>query len=112
MRKWLLVLLMVPGMVRAEFYSGNDLYSRLIDTGSIVNQMVGLGYVVGVYDVGVHAVFCPRREDSISAGQISDMVKNWLIINAHRRHESAEKLVLEVFKQTWPCANRRSRGSV
>lgn len=112
MKKWLMVMLMLPAIVRAEFYTGNDLYTRLNDTNSVVNQMVALGYVIGVYDVGVRVIFCPGRESGITAGQINDMVRNWLYANPQRRHESAEKLVLDIFKQTWPCANRNSRGAI
>jgi len=106
MKKWLVCLLFVPAMARAEFWTGNNLYDRL--TSSEAGERIqALGYVMGVYDVAVHLFFCPPgSETTITAGQIRDMARNWLANNPHRRNESAEKLVTEVFKQVWPCRNR------
>lgn len=110
MKKFFVALLFVPAMAHAEFWTGNKLYERL-GSSEVIERSQGLGYVMGVYDVAVHALFCPI-EGNITAGQIRDMVFNWLGNNPHRRHESAEKLVTEVFKQVWPCRNRSSRGGV
>lgn len=112
MRKWLIVLLMIPALARAEFYTGNDLYNKQTDNESALNRMLALGYIMGVYDVGVRAIFCPGRESGITAGQLNDMVKNWMYANPQHRHQSAEKLVLDIFKQTWPCANRNNRSAI
>lgn len=106
MKKLLVALLFIPMMAHAEFYSGNDLYMKMTDESSLVNKTMGIGYVIGVYDVGVHMFFCPGTEVGIIAGQLNDMVKHWLYANPHRRNELAQKLVLEVFKQNWPCSNR------
>ena len=111
MKKWLVCLLFVPAMAHAEFWTGNNLYDRL--TSSEAGERIqALGYVMGVYDVAVHVLFCPPgSETSITAGQIRDMTFNWLGNNPHRRNESAEKLVIEAYRQAWPCRNRNSRGN-
>ena len=105
MKKLLAALLFVPLMAQAEFWSGNDLYNKL-SSNEFMERTQGIGYIMGVYDVAVHVHFCPASEKSITVGQLRDMMFNWLQQNPARRHELAEKLVLDVFRQTWPCANR------
>ena len=94
MRKLIAIIFMVPAMAYAEFWTGNNLYQRMTSS-DMTDRIQAMGYVMGVYDVGVHAMFCPQDESGITVGQITDMAKNWLAANAHRRHESAEKLVRE-----------------
>ena len=92
MRKLLIALLFVPTIAQAEFWTGNKLYERLSST-EVTDRIMGMGYVMGVYDVAVHALFCPPgSETNITAGQVRDMAFNWLGNNPHRRNESAEKL--------------------
>jgi hypothetical protein len=106
MKKLLIALLMVPAMAHAEFWTGNKLYERLT-SAETTDRIQAMGYVMGVYDVAVHALFCPPgSETNITVGQIRDMASNWLANNPHRRSESAEKLVIEAFRQVWPCRNR------
>ena len=111
MRKLLAALLFVPAMAQAEFWTGNKLYERLSSTDT-TDRIMGMGYVMCVYDVAVHVLFCPPgSETSITAGQVRDMTFNWLGNNPHRRNESAEKLVTEAFRQAWPCRNRGGGGT-
>jgi hypothetical protein len=109
MKKLVATLLMVPMVAHADFWTGNDLYSRQTSTDSI-DKVQAFGYVMGLYDAGVRAVFCPPTERGITVGQVNDMAKNWLANVPHRRNEPAERLVFEMFKQVWPCQNRNSRG--
>lgn len=111
MRKLLAVLLFFPAMAHAEFWTGNKLYERLTSS-DVTDRVQAMGYVMGVYDVAVHALFCPGPEGNITVGQVQDMAKNWLANNPHRRNESAEKLVTEAFRQVWPCRNRNSKGAI
>ena len=105
MKKLLATLLFLPSMVCAEFWTGNKLYERLTSS-DVTDRVQAMGYVMGVYDVAVHALFCPGNETNITVGQVQDMARNWLANNPHRRNESAEKLVTEAFRQVWPCRNR------
>ena len=105
MKKLLVALLMLPAMAHAEFWTGNKLYERMTSS-DMTDRIQAMGYVMGVYDVAVHALFCPGNETNITVGQVRDMAMNWLANNPHRRNESAEKLVTEAFKQVWPCRNR------
>jgi hypothetical protein len=106
MKKLLAMLLCVPILAHADFWTGNDLYNRQTSTDSM-ERVQAFGYVIGVYDVGVNAIFCPITERGITVGQVNDMVRLWLANNPQRRNEPAERLVLEVYKQTWPCQNNR-----
>lgn len=111
MRKLLATLLFVPAMAQAEFLTGNELYQKLSST-SVVDKMYALGYVVGVYDVNVHITICPRVENVITAGQVQDIVLQYLTINPGQRHRNAEILVRDALRQVWPCANRNNgRGA-
>ena len=105
MKKWIAGLLMVPCMAYADFWSGNDLYNKQT-SNDVLDRVQAMGYVIGVYDVGVSAIFCPRTESGITVGQLNDMIRNWLANTPHRRHEPAERLVLDAYKQVWPCPNR------
>jgi hypothetical protein len=113
MRKLLIALLMIPALARAEFWSGNDLHQRLTST-DVMERMYGLGYVIGIYDAYVHVAFCPKTESGITAGQINDIVKQYLNANPSRRHMQGYTLVRESLQAVWPCANRNNnnRGSV
>lgn len=109
MKKLLLALLMVPAMAKAEFYTGNDLYTKMTNEHSVVDRALSMGFVTGVYDVGVYLYFCPPKpETSITVGQVVDMSKNWLATNANRRNELAQSLLLEMFRKAWPCPTNRS----
>lgn len=110
MRKALAGLLLVPSIACAEFWTGNDFYLKATST-SPMDNVHAMGYAIGVYDVAVHVTFCPGTERGITVGQITDMAKNWLANNPHRRNESAEKLLRESFKQAWPCAQQPKRGA-
>ena len=108
MKKALAMLLFIPCVASAEFWTGNDFYNKA--TGQPTDAIQAYGYAIGVYDVGVHVWFCPSTERGITVGQVSDIAKNWLANNAHRRHESAEKLLKEAFSQVWPCPQRNRQG--
>lgn len=105
MKKLLVCLLMIPAIARAEFWTGNDLYSRF-SSNEFMERAQGLGYVMGVYDAQVHIVFCPPNEKNINAGQLRDMVFQYLNVYPGQRHRPAYALIAETFKAVWPCANR------
>ena len=105
MKKAIAGLLMVPCMASAEFVSGNMLldYMTKSDT-TFVDKSMALGYVMGVFDVGSHTNHCPPSH--VTTGQVSDIVKQYLQRNPALRHKTADVLVMDVLKQTWPCVNR------
>ena len=110
MKKLLAALLFVPAMAYAEFWTGNDLYGKL-QSVEVYDRMQGLGYIMGIYDAQVHIHYCPRSENLLNAGQIKDIVHQYLSANPAQRHKPAYSLISDAFKAVWPCANRPSRGA-
>lgn len=112
MKKLLVGLLMVPCMAQAEFETGNTLLADLQASG-LVSRAVALGYIKGVADVYMHVTFCPPGAGSgITAGQVQDIVRNYLEINPAIRHKTAESIINDALKKTWPCANNNNRGRI
>jgi hypothetical protein len=104
--KRFLILLMVCGSAHAEFWDGNMMHSRF--NGSTVEQGLALGYVIGVTDATQNALHC--APENVTAGQVRDMVKNYLENTPAVRHFSADSLVVRVLKASWPCAKPSGRG--
>jgi hypothetical protein len=98
------LLLSVSVSANAGFISGNELYKRL--TGeSVVGQSYALGYIIGVadaYDGGSHCI-----PDGVNAGQIRDVVKNFMDATPEVRHRPADLIVYAILKNTWACAEKK-----
>lgn len=108
MKKILAILLFVPAMASAKFFSGNDLLREM--NGSNVDQMLAIGYVLGVVDVHSKEVIC--LPENIRSGQIHDTVKLFLEQNPTIRHYSANSLILYRLEQVWPCdKQQKGRGA-
>ena len=103
MKHLMVMLLMIPALARAEFFTGNSLLD-LLKSQKPLDQIQGLGYVQGVFDAYSKVTICPPA--NITAGQVSDMVKNYLDNNPAIRNYSADSLVNQALKQVWPCANK------
>jgi hypothetical protein len=102
MKKAIAALLFIPAMAQAEFFTGNQLLSRL--NGDSLDRVQAIGYIQGVSDAYVRIVFCPP--DNVTAGQLSDMIRNYLTNSPASRHRTADALIAEAFAQVWPCAKR------
>lgn len=110
MKKYLAILLMVPCLARAEFWTGNNLYNSLTSSET-ADRIHAMGYVMGVFDVYINVTFCPGNQNGITAGQIRDMAIAWLSVNSATRNRTAEALLNDMFKQAWPCKQRNNRGA-
>lgn len=106
MKKLLLTLALVAGTAHAEFIDGNKLLSDM--TGSFGGQMSAMGYVMGVADALQGVVVC--LPTNATAGQINDMVKNYLTNVPRDRSLSGDVIVTKVLKSVWPCAERSAPG--
>ena len=107
MKKILAALLFVPAMAQAEFVSGNDLLSRM--KSDVMEQMYALGYVIGVADSAENITVC--SPDNIKAGQVYDIVQNFLEANPAIRHHSADIIIRSKLEALWPCKQQgKSRG--
>ena len=107
MRKFLVCLLFVPAMARAEFFTGNQLLT-LLRSNEMWDRMQGLGYIQGVFDANMSIVICPPA--GVTAGQVNDMIKNYLENTPATRNRSADRLIQDALKSVWPCQNRNVPG--
>lgn len=103
--KWMCALVAVVvmgagGPAYAGFYTGNKLYSMLIES-SKYSEGVAVGYIAGVFDFADSASVC--SPDNVTLGQLKDMTKQYLANNPSRRHDPAFDLIFEMLRATWPC---------
>lgn len=89
---------------QAEFWDGNMLLERLTST-SVYERGTAMGYVMGVHDTMQGVNHCPSS--NVQAGQVREMVLNYLTNVPARRHETGDVLVLHVLKTAFPCSNSR-----
>ncbi len=101
MRSLILTLAFLCNAAHAEFWDGNTLHQRL--NGTQIEQSIALGYVIGVSDALQKATHC--IPSNVTAGQIRDMMKNYLENTPANRHFSADSLISSVLKSQWPCAS-------
>lgn len=92
---------------QAEFWDGNKLLERLNST-NLTNQGMALGYIMGVSDTMQGVNHCPPA--NATAGQLQDMVLNYLNNVPAQRHKTGDEIVLMVLRTAFPCpgSNRRS----
>jgi len=95
-----IVLLTLSLSVQAEFKDGNDLLKDL-ESNNLVDEMVALGYIIGVSDVGVGIIHCVPH--GVRAKQLVDMTRNYLKLYPSDRHLSADTLINRMLKAQWPC---------
>jgi len=95
-----LLMALTTSAAHAEFMTGSDLHDKM--RGSMVEQMVALGYVQGVFDALRGSHHCPPRV--VQAGQINDMVQQHLTLYPQVRHFTADIIVGYVLGKAWPCA--------
>ena len=101
-----LALMLACGTVAAEFKDGNKLLSQI--RGDTIDYVNAVGYITGVFDTLRSVTHC--APGSVSAGQVTDMVRAHLEANPSVRHITADQHIAYVLKATWPCPERRNRG--
>ena len=106
MKRLLFIAAFAATTAHAEFKDGNTLYKELT-SDVYFNQGVALGYITGVADSTMGIMFC--APSNVTAGQIQDMVKNYLTNTPAIRHVSADVIVNYVLKTAWPCAKKNSK---
>jgi hypothetical protein len=84
----------------STMYTGQDLLSRLTSNPTIAN-----GYIAGVHDAlsGVSICIPPN---TVTLGQMADMVKNTLERVPSERHLSADLYVQATLENRWPCKKK------
>lgn len=106
MRKAIILALALAGSAHAEFVDGNKLLSQIKDSGYF-SQGHALGYIAGVADTGLGVIHC--APSNLTAGQLNDMVRNYLENTPAERHLTGDTIVNKVLKTVWPCAKRGNR---
>ena len=104
MNKLAIVLLLACGSARAEFYSGNEILQRM-QSESLVEQVIAIGFVGGVADAFDSILFCPPIGATV--GQARDIARRYLLLNPGLRHRAAAGLVVDALAEAWPCEKKR-----
>lgn len=103
MKNILILLALCATTAHAEFRDGNKLLSELNET-TPYSRGLAMGYVMGVTDSGFGTNHCPPG--SVTAGQVSDMVRNNLQDVPAVRHLNADSIIFYVLNKAWPCAKK------
>jgi hypothetical protein len=85
-------------------YTGQDLYTRLTS-----DRAVALGYIAGVADSQSGVAIC-IPPNTVTLGQMADMVKQSLERVPSERHLAADIYIQVTLSNRWPCNNRKGAG--
>ena len=107
MKRLILTLALVAGTAQAgSFWDGNKLYNKL--QGNTMEQMQALGYIMGVADALDTATICAPL--NVTAGQVNDMMKNYLENYPAVRHLPADSIINVVLGRMWPCEKKKGQS--
>jgi hypothetical protein len=81
-------------------YSGQDLYTRITSNPALAN-----GYIAGVHDSQSGVTIC-IPSNTVTLGQMSDMVKALLEKVPSERHLPADIFVQAALENRWPCKKK------
>ena len=85
-------------------YSGQELLNRLS-----TDRLSAMAYIAGVADSQSGVTIC-IPPNTVTLGQMSDMVKQSLERVPSERHLSADVFVTVTLGNRWPCASKRGGG--
>jgi len=104
MKKLLLITALLCTGAHAQqssiLITGQELLARMAD-----NRMWVFGYVAGVADSQSGVTIC-IPPNTVTVGQMTDMVKQSLERVPSERHLSADVYVSVTLSNRWPCAKR------
>ena len=90
----------VADEMRSAYFTGNKLLKMASDDKSLF-----YGYVSGVHDaMKLRDYFCVR--DSVTIGQIGDIILNFLTAHPESRDRQAQILVRDALVASFPCAGK------
>lgn len=107
MKKLMLLTMLITSTAQAEFLTGNMLLQRM-QSASNTENMVALGYVMGVFDTKHSVNHCPSS--NVSTGQARDVVKQFLESYPSVRDHTADMLVQVALAAAWPCKDKKNGG--
>ena len=102
-KKLILSAMLLASTAHAEFRDGNKLLAD-INSSSVVDNAIVLGYVMGIADVTMGIAHC--GPPNVTSGQIRDMVNNYLNNKPTERTKTGDEIVIYVLRTAWPCSSR------
>jgi len=103
--KLLIAGLLVTSSANAAFYSGNDLYNKMISE-SVAERALTMGYVAGIYDVFEGTAMCAKG--NVTLGQLKDIVLKKLVNHPESRHMAADMFVYTALSEAFPCPKKKN----
>ena len=104
MRKFLIITALLCTGAQAQpssiLFTGQELYTRLTSM-----PVWAYGYISGVADSQSGVSICIPA-NTVTVGQMGDMVKQMLERNPSERHLSADIFVQAALEQRWPCKKK------
>ena len=102
MQKLVISVALLCGTAQGQsvMYSGQDLYTRLTSNPPIAN-----GYIAGVHDSQSGITICVPP-NTVTLGQMSDMVKLLLERAPSERHLPADIFIQAALSDRWPCKKK------
>lgn len=98
-------LLTASTIASAQFITGNQLLDRM-NAETSNTRMYALGYVIGVVDSMNGYAFC--LPSAATAGQINDMMRNYLNNTPAERHLPADVVIVQALGGAFPCSKKGS----
>lgn len=108
MKKILVGLMLVCGVAQAEYTNGNALLDRM-SSSDAVDKMYALGYIVGVADTHENVNLCVQN--TVTKGQLYDVVHQFLRSKPQLRDLPADVLVLLALGEHWRCPQKGKKKS-
>lgn len=108
MKKVLVGLMLVCGVAQAEYTNGNALLDRM-SSSDAVDKMYALGYIVGVADTHENVNLCVQN--TVTKGQLYDVVHQFLRSKPQLRDLPADVLVLLALGEHWRCPQKGKKKS-
>ena len=108
MKKILVGLILVCGVAQAEYTNGNALLDRM-SSSDAVDKMYALGYIVGVADTHENVNLCVQN--TVTKGQLYDVVHQFLQSKPQLRDLPADVLVLLALGEHWRCPQKGKKKS-
>lgn len=96
-----LLLLAASGSASADYFSGNDLYQKMLSSGRLVDVAMFRGYVAGIQDAFNGHLFCVP--EGVPLSQASAVVQKYLSDNPKLWNKPAKELVVSSLKSAYPC---------